>query len=118
MTLDQKTIARIDSLYSNAKLMPLLCIIGIVIPFVLLIGALLGILYWFWRKALLRELDSQTGNPSGPPPLPSNKKCISTDDKITYLREAKLAFLAPGIVFICYAAIIAGMIAFLSAGSQ
>lgn len=109
-SLDAKTIARIDSLYSNAKVMPWLCVAGIFVPLVLLVGGLLGLLYWFWRKALLAQLDALSANPVGHLLPDEGRGGPSLAQKIIVIREAKLTFLSPGIVFIAYAVIVGGLV--------
>ena len=117
MTYDQNPFARIDSLYGNARAMIWLCVVGIVIPFVLLIGAALGIVYWFFRRSLLAQLDAARTSDGPPPPPPSSRGGTSLEQKIAYIREAKYAFLAPAVVLVCYALVVGTFVAVVIASS-
>jgi hypothetical protein len=97
--MEQKTIARINSLYSASKIMPWVCVLGIFIPILLIFGSLLGLLYRYQLSKLLILLDQQS-SANLPPPLPVKGKTVA--EKIEHIRKAKLAFVAPLIVGVFY----------------
>ncbi|HEX2475403.1 MAG TPA: hypothetical protein VHK01_11685 [Lacipirellulaceae bacterium] len=56
--MDKKTDKRIDSLYRNLKQLPLLAVLGIIVPILLPFVPLLCLAYLYLRSRLLTEIDS------------------------------------------------------------
>jgi hypothetical protein len=56
--MDKKASKRIDSLYRNIKQLPLLAVLGIIIPILLPFVPLLCLAYLYLRSRLLQEIDS------------------------------------------------------------
>ena len=56
--MDKATYKQIDSLYRNLKQLPLLAVLGILVPILLPIVPLLSLAYLFLRSRLLSEVDS------------------------------------------------------------
>jgi uncharacterized protein YneF (UPF0154 family) len=81
-TLNAKTLKKIDSLVNNSKSMLAICIVGIFIPIILLIGTFLGIYCCFSRKALLENIKQ------------SEIESPEIKEKITIIEKASLAYTA------------------------
>jgi hypothetical protein len=98
MPLEPKIEKRIDTLYRNTRQMPLLAILGILVPIILIIGGPLGLLYWFWRRDLLRAVDSGAIvlDPV-PPSLPGTRQSgnLSSAAKLEFIRSRKQSLLIP-----------------------
>jgi hypothetical protein len=99
-SIDPKTLKKIDSLVSNSKSMIAICIVGIFIPIILLIGTVLGIYCWFSRKELLKDINL------------SELESPEIKEKITIIEKASLAYLSPLIILITYITIVTCMIFF------
>lgn len=95
---------------SSAKVMPWVCVAGVFIPLALLIGGGLGLLHWFWRKQVLAQVDALPPNSLELLSPAESGGGQSIAAKIQVIRQAKLTFLAPGIVLLAYAVIIGGLI--------
>jgi hypothetical protein len=114
MPLNPKIEKKIDTLYRNTKQLPLLAILGVIVPIILIIAGPLGILYWCWRRDLLRDVDG--GNivlDASPPPLPSTAKAaeLSTSAKLKFIREHPHSLLVPVYLLGAYAVLLGVIIA-------
>ena len=98
MSLDTKLEKRIDTLYRNTKQMPILVILGFFVPITLVISGPLGLVYWFWRRALLLAADSGTLTlETVPPPIPGARPAggLSPAAKLDFIRRHKHSLLIP-----------------------
>ena len=116
ITQGPKLEKRIDTLYRNTRQMPLLSILGIFVPLVLLIGAPLGLLYWFWRRDLLQSADSGAlALDPAPPPLPNTRQSgeLSTATKLDFIRSHRHSLLIPAYMLGAFVLVIGGLICFV-----
>ena len=100
--LDPKFISKLNTVYRTSKMMLVVCGLSILMPFILMLTAPLGILYFFWRKSLLAEVDAKHLV------LPPARQA-----EVDYLRANKQELLLPLYFLIGFALFIAGLIAFL-----
>jgi len=100
--LDQKFISRLNTVYRTSKMMIILCVLGFFMPFILLIAGALGVLYYFWRKSILAEVDAKGLI------LPQQQRI-----EVDYLRANKQELLLPLYFLLGFAVLMAGVIAFL-----
>ncbi len=94
--MDDAQAKRIDGLYRNAKQMPILAVLGVLVPLLLLLGAPLGILYASWRKGLLSDIDA------GKIELDAD-----TEPKVALLRRSTLVFYVPAMILAAEMVVIA-----------
>jgi hypothetical protein len=99
--LDPKLEKRIDSLYRNAKQLPLLAIFGLFIPVIMLFAAPLGLVY-AWQKArllkLLEGVDLDGGIPIGKVTTAKKIECLTRWNARFYVPSILMA-IAIGMVF-------------------
>jgi hypothetical protein len=117
MPLDTKLEKRIDTLYRNTKLMPILAILGILVPIFLVISGPLGLLYWFWRRNLLQAADSGAlALDSVPPPLPGARPSgeLSSRAKLDFIRDHKHSLLIPCYLLVVFVVLVGSFICFLA----
>lgn len=84
---DPRVEKRIDSLYRNVKQIPVLSILGLLVPIALLFAFPLALIYMFLRAKLLRDIDDGTVviNPLEDR-RSSNPHELSVSQKVHYLR--------------------------------
>jgi hypothetical protein len=100
--LAPKFISRLNTVYRTSKIMLPACALSILMPFILMLLAPLGILYFFWRKSLLAEVDAKGLM------LPPAQRA-----EVDYVRANKQELLLPLYFLIGFALFIAGIIVFL-----
>ena len=117
MPLDPKLEKKIDTIYRNTRQMPILAILGIFVPFILVIGGPLGLLYWFWRRDILPAADSGSlGLDSVPPTLPPAARQsggLSPATKLDFIRSHKHSLLIPIYMLGAFVVVVGCFIAFL-----
>ena len=114
--LDPKLEKKIGTIYRNTKQMPILAILGIFVPFILVIGGPFGLLYWFWRRDILQAADSGTlGLDSVPPPLPTARQSgeLSPATKLDFIRSHKHSLLIPIYMLGAFVVVVGCFITFL-----
>jgi hypothetical protein len=102
MTPDPKLKKKIDIIYRATKLVPILTIVLFCVPYITIILALLGLVFWFKRRNLLKAADSgASGLDSVTPPLASAKQSgqISTAAQLDFIRRHKHFLLIP--LYLC-----------------
>ena len=113
---DSKFEEKIDSVYRITKQMPIVSVLGLLVPIILVIGCVIGLFHWFRRWNLLKAVDSgRVILDQAPPPIPNAIQSgeLSSVAKLDFIRNNKHTLLVPLYIAFAIAVLVGGFIALL-----
>lgn len=90
--MDPNLYRRMDALYRNGKLLPLITVLAIVVPFLMLLVAPMGLVYAAQRKLLLADIGSTERD------APEALGDSLSRDKLAAIRRWRTRFYVPSIL--------------------